>query len=236
MKVAVINGSPKLDKGNTSLILNPFLKGLESSGCEINNIEVVKRKISPCNGDFICCTKTPGKCFKNDDMSQILPILEDSDLWVISTPLYCDGVTAYTKIVLDRIVPLLSPLFELRDGHCRHPWRNKEKQKGNVILVSSCGHWELDNFDPIIQHIKAFSLNAGKKFAGSLLRPHASVLKQMRNDENAADIFDAAYKAGIEFCNTGDISGDLCNTVSRELVSQDIYINSANSFFEQLSL
>lgn len=232
MNVAIINGSPKLEKGNTALILNSFANGLKDSGCNINHINVVKHDINPCSGEFICCTKTPGKCFKQDDMETILPILADTDLWVISSPVYSDGVSAQTKVVLDRIVPLLSPLFRLVDGHCRHPWREPEKQEGKVVLVSSCGHWEMDNFDSMICHMKAFCRNAGKTYSGSLLRPHASVLKQNKNNRDYQDIFNIAYHSGHTFKENGSILQAHSNIVSRELITREEYMRTCNAYFE----
>lgn len=35
MKVPAINSSPKMDKGNTALILAPFLEGMREAGAEV---------------------------------------------------------------------------------------------------------------------------------------------------------------------------------------------------------
>jgi len=35
MRVIAINSSPNMDKGNTALILNPFLEGLKDAGAEV---------------------------------------------------------------------------------------------------------------------------------------------------------------------------------------------------------
>jgi len=52
MKVVAINGSPKMDKGTTALILTPFLEGLRGSGAEVELFCTKKLKIHPCQGDF----------------------------------------------------------------------------------------------------------------------------------------------------------------------------------------
>ena len=35
MKVLAINSSPKMDEGNTVMILNPFLEGMIGTGAEV---------------------------------------------------------------------------------------------------------------------------------------------------------------------------------------------------------
>ena len=35
MKAIAINGSPKMDGGNTALVLNPFLEGMKEAGAEV---------------------------------------------------------------------------------------------------------------------------------------------------------------------------------------------------------
>ncbi len=48
MKVIAINGSPKVDDGNTARILNPFLEGMEEAGAEVELFHTRKLKIKPC--------------------------------------------------------------------------------------------------------------------------------------------------------------------------------------------
>jgi len=45
MRVSAINGSPKMDKGNTALILSPLLKGMRDAGVEF--FYTKKLKINP---------------------------------------------------------------------------------------------------------------------------------------------------------------------------------------------
>jgi len=52
MKVLAINGSPMMGKGNTALILAPFLQGMEEAGAEIDLFYTKKLKINPCQGEF----------------------------------------------------------------------------------------------------------------------------------------------------------------------------------------
>lgn len=71
MKVLAINSSPRMDKGNTALILNPFLEGMKEAGAEVELFYTSKLKIHPCTSEFNCWIKTPGECLHNDDMKML---------------------------------------------------------------------------------------------------------------------------------------------------------------------
>jgi multimeric flavodoxin WrbA len=234
MKVMAINSSPKMDEGNTAVILTPFIEGMEEAGAEVEVLYTKKLKIKPCEGEFNCWLKTPGKCFQKDDMQWILPKLKESDILVLSTPLYVDGMSGPMKNFLDRIIPIAEPFIELRDGHCRHPHRGEHSYGHKMVLVSSCGFWEKDNFDALITHAEAICRNGNMQFAGALLRPHAGALKSMLEmDAGVEDVIDAARDAGRQIIRNGEISEETLNTVSRELVSCEDYLNFANDYFRE---
>ncbi len=80
MKVVAINSSPLMGKGNTALILDPFLEGMREAGAEVELLYTKKLDIKPCQGDFICWTKTPGECHQKDDMEWVRPKMAEADL------------------------------------------------------------------------------------------------------------------------------------------------------------
>ena len=228
MKVVVINGSPHMDKGNTALILKPFLEGVREAGTEVKIYYTKKLKINSCQGEYHCWYKTPGKCFQDDDMQKVLPEVSRANILIFATPVYVDGVTGPLKNFLDRLIPIGHPAIELREGHCRHPRREKV-QDGKLVLVSNCGFWELDNFDPMIMHMQAISKNLGYEFAGALLRPHGAALRGMMEQGVAVDdIFEAAKKAGRQLVQNGKMSKDTLKVISRELLAQQMYVDIAN--------
>jgi multimeric flavodoxin WrbA len=73
MKVLAINSSPKMGKGNTALILTPFLEGMSDAGAEVELFYTQKLNIKPCTGEYNCLLKTPGSCYQNDDMQMLYP-------------------------------------------------------------------------------------------------------------------------------------------------------------------
>ena len=233
IKVLAFNCSPKMDKGNTALILTPFLEGMREAGAQVELFYTRKLKINPCLGCFGCWIKTPGKCIQKDDMEMLLPKLREANISVFATPVYVDGVSGPMKNLMDRIIPLGLPFFELRDGHCRHPPREGMKQ-GKIVLVSNCGFWEMDNFDPLLVHMKAVCKNTGGEFAGALLRPHGPALRgMMERGLPVDDIFEAAKEAGCQLVRDGKMSPETLKIVSRELMPLETYVKVINRYWQK---
>jgi len=233
MKILAINSSPKMDKSNTALILNPFLEGMKEAGAEVELFYTRKLNINPCTGEFNCWLKTPGKCYQNDDMNILYPKIDAADVIVFATPVYVDGVTGPMKNLIDRMIPRLQPFFELCDGHCRHPVRGEPKDL-KFVLVSNCGLWEKDNFDPLLVFMQAFCKNASAEFAGALLRPHGEAMAEIQKmGAPIGDIFEAAKEAGRQLAKGQNMSKETLNIVSRELLPKEMYVQIVNQYFQQ---
>lgn len=86
MKVLAFNASPLMEKGNTALLMAPFLEGMREEGCEVELFYTCRLRVKPCLGDRACWTKTPGKCVQNDDVKMLLPKIQRADVIVFATP------------------------------------------------------------------------------------------------------------------------------------------------------
>ena len=108
MKILVINGSPKKEKSDTMHITRAFLDGMnEVAENEIKTIHAIDKHIEYCSGCFACMLGG-GDCIHHDDMRGILEEILDNDLLIWSYPLYCYGMPAPLKALLDRTLPLSS--------------------------------------------------------------------------------------------------------------------------------
>jgi len=233
MKVLAFNGSPLLDKGNTALILNPFLEGLKEEKVEAELFYTSKLKVNPCLGEKGCWTRTPGKCVQDDDVSMLLPKFRQADIIIFAAPVYVDGMPGPMKTVIDRLIPIMEQYFEVEENHCRHPPRQGHKQS-KVVLVSNCGFWEMDNFDLLVAHVKAICRNAHWDYAGALLRPHGPAFGYMlRKGYTVQDVLEAAKNAGKELVQTGKMSEETLRIVSRELLPLDMYVRITNEGFKK---
>jgi len=233
MKVIAFNGSPKMDKGNTALILEPFLDGLRDAGAEVELFYTKKLNINPCQGEFNCWLKTPGKCHQEDDMQMLHPKLRAADVWVMASPVYVWGVTGPLKNLMDRIIPLVEPFVYLRDGHCSHPLRSGSA-RAKMVLVSNCGFWEMDNFDPLLAQMLMMCKTIGYDFAGALLRPAGPLLAALLEmGAPVNDVLEAARQAGRQLVRDGAMLTDTLNTIRRELMPRDSYVELLNQTFRQ---
>lgn len=98
-------------------------------------------------------------------------------------------------------------------------------KSGKVVLVSSCGYWEMENFNLPIEQAKELGYHASREYAGALLRPHAFAFKSMIDSGNQADdVLEAARKTGRELIEHGKMSPKTLNDVSRELVPLESYV------------
>jgi multimeric flavodoxin WrbA len=234
VKVLAFNGSPKTDKGNTALLLGPFLDGMKAAGAGVELFYTSQLDINPCHGEFNCWLKTPGKCYQEDDMQMFHPKLRDADIFVFASPLYVWGVTGTLKNLMDRLIPLMQPSIELRDGHCSHPLRPGTKEV-KIALVSNCGFWEIDNFDPLLKQFEMLCKVEGFHFAGALLRPHGPALAPMMHmGAPVGDVFEAAKEAGRQLVENGEIAEETLKVVSRELLPRDVYLQIANQQFQRV--
>ena len=108
MKILVLNGSPKRDKSDTMHIAHAFLEGMkEAASQDMHIIHTIDQHIEYCTGCF-SCMRNGGTCVHDDDMREILEEILASNLLIWSFPLYCYGMPASLKALLDRTLPLSS--------------------------------------------------------------------------------------------------------------------------------
>ncbi|HDS30334.1 MAG TPA: flavodoxin family protein [Firmicutes bacterium] len=228
MKVVAFNSSPNRGKGNTQLILQPFIDGMKEAGAEVELFYVMDLNIKPCQGEYNCWFKTPGKCIHNDDMADILPKFHKSDILVFATPLYVDGMSGPMKNFFDRMIASGTPEIVIRDGRCRHEGVEGHRDR-KIVLVSNCGFWEIENFDPLVVHMKAIAENFNAEFSGALLRPHGAAMKPMMKMGFKMDgVFDACREAGKELIVSGRISDNLLREISKVIIPKEMYVAAAN--------
>ncbi len=233
LNVLAVNSSPHREKGGTGLMLAPFLDGMKHAGARVELRCLHGADIRPCRGCLACWFGTPGRCVQRDAMDRLLPMVARSDVLVLATPLYVDGMNGTMKTFLDRCLPLLDPFFVVRGRRCRHA-RVAGFRPGRVALVSACGFTEVANFRPLVAHVRAVAANMGRDYAGALLRPYAGSLDHLARAGVATDgVFAAAEAAGRELVRRGRVSPALERLVSRPLITRARYVRAINVSFRR---
>lgn len=242
MKVVVMHGSPKMDKGNTYSILSPFIDGMKNAGADVELIFTNQLSIEPCRGELHCMLKSPGNCIIKDDMQLIYSKLKSANMWVFSSPVYFGGFASSIRIILERLCPLIQPSFETYESVIGHPWR-ETVIVDKIALVASCGSLELFNFDALIAELKCICRKCGKygvlttKFAGALL------FQDARDLTVNADINDfhhrlrfAAMEAGKNLIKEGSITSDFQNINNGNItkLSAEMIVQKKNTFLKQI--
>ena len=93
-----ISGSPR--KMATEHILGEALKMLEEKGFQTELFTVRAKSLSPCRHCDYCLKNK--ECIVKDDMHKLYPLIREAEGYVIATPVYNGGMSAQTKIVIDR--------------------------------------------------------------------------------------------------------------------------------------
>lgn len=120
MKVLILNGSPTRD-GNTFALANAFKEGAESQGHEVTLLNVAHNKINGCMSCNYCHNQGGGKCVQKDDMQEIYPLLQETDMIVFASPIYYFTMSAQLEAVIQRFYAI------------NHP----QKAKYSALLLSS---------------------------------------------------------------------------------------------------
>jgi len=234
MKVLALNGSPRTSQGATDLITRSFLKGAEEAGAEVETIYLARKKIRYCTGCMNCWFVHPGDCIQDDDMAEILEKLTAADMQVYASPVYTDGFTGQMKTMLDRSIPIGTPFIVKKDGHARHPGsaKYKRKSRAKMLLISTCGFGERDNFDPIIMHTRALARNLGYEYLGALVRPMGPALQMLvgLEPERAAPILEAFRRGGYEAVADNVIRPEVQEAAAQPIMSPEEFMGMVNRF------
>ena len=232
MKIIVIHAAPRMETGNTQVILNPFLVGLRQEGARVDIAFLGKKDIKRCIGCFTCYAATPGKCVHDDDMPSLQERVRDADAMVLATPVYLDGMTSLAKTFLDRMVVFLDPHFTTDDVGVIHPLRWKFPK--SIFLVSVCGYPGLHNFDPLLMHVRNVARNFHSEFAGALLRPAIfSILLAKKYPERVNRVIDAVRESGVQLAKSGTVSEQTLRIAAEDICPPEELVTMANAYWDR---
>jgi multimeric flavodoxin WrbA len=221
MKVIALNGSARGKKGVTWRLLDSLLKGLSEGGATVREFQLKEMNISPCRACLTCMHKTPGQCAQQDDMDQLYPLLRQSDLFVMGTPVYTDNMSAQMKTVMDRCICGMDPFLRLDPANrVRHPYHWTMPSK--FFLISTSGFPETESFLPLIMTFRAQAANFGCESIGEICVP-GSIALQMA-PQLLEPYLDKIQQAGKTLALHGKVEPTLLEEMSRPIVTREQYL------------
>jgi len=99
LRMLGIVGSPRRG-GNTDILIGEILRGANESGAITEKVFLPELQIGACRACQSCWNT--GRCFQKDDMPALLEKMEQSNVWVLGSPVYWSSVSAQFKLFLDR--------------------------------------------------------------------------------------------------------------------------------------
>ena len=224
MRILVLNGSPKRERSDTMHMTRAFLEGMnETAPQEVHTIHVIDSDIEYCAGCF-ACMRNGGTCVHNDDMRPILDEILKSELLIWSFPLYCYGMPAPLKALLDRTLPLSSMAMQKVGERYEHVGR-ADFGHLRYLMICGCGFPNSrHNFEPAVAQFKLC-------FPGN----HTIITvpeSPMFNAPEAAIVTEPRLtlvkQAGAQYAKTGEIGAALLAEISSPMIPEDQYAEIVN--------
>lgn len=149
MKVLAIAGSPRRH-GNSETLLDWVLDSMRGEGVEIEKIPIVEADVNPCRGCNAC--ERLNRCVQRDGMDVLHDKLVEADCVILSAPIFCMGINAQAKALIDR-----AQVFRSRKYVLKLPVVPEERKGKRIgLFLSTAGQkWE-NVFDGAIPSVRCF--------------------------------------------------------------------------------
>ena len=225
MKILVLNGSPKKEKSDTMCITRAFLEGMQEAGeQQVHVLHAVSQHVEYCTGCF-ACMHNGGSCIHEDDMRGILEEILDSDLLILSFPLYCYGMPAPLKAIIDRTLPLSSMAMQKVGDRYEHVGQ-ADFSRLRYLMICGCGFPNSrHNFEPAVVQFR-------------LLFPQEHTIltvpeSPMFNVPEAAIVtkprLELVRQAGRQYAESGEIEASLLAQITSPMIPEEQYAAIVNA-------
>ena len=225
MKIMVFNGSPKKEKSDVLHITRAFLEGMNETGeHEINIVNAVDKHIEYCKGCF-SCMHNGGTCVYDDDMRAILDGMLESDVLLFSYPLYCYGMPAPLKAIIDRILPLSSMAMQ-KVGDRYHHVGQADFSHLRYVMICGCGFPNSrHNFEAAVMQFKLMFPNGHT----IITVPESPMFNAPEAVSVTAPRLEKVWAAGKQYAEKGGIDEALMAEICSPMIPEEIYAKIVNS-------
>lgn len=98
-KLLIANGSPRV-KGLDVALANMISENVKKFGYETEVANVSRMRINGCRACMSC--KAMGRCIQEDDMVRMYDKIRNSDMLILTSPIYLGAETGQMKCFIDR--------------------------------------------------------------------------------------------------------------------------------------
>lgn len=179
-KIVAFIGSPR-KTGNTAALVLEAIRGAAAAGAEVKVHQLNEMNIRPCQGCFYC--RKEEACSIKDDMTAVYHEIKEADAVIIGSPVYMFQVTAQTKILFDRMFPLMDARFCPRFGIKK------------LMMIYAQGNPDAAAFKTAFNTNEAVLRVMGLQLEGTIVCANANNSKTAAEDEKMmARAFEAGQK------------------------------------------
>ena len=224
MKILVLNGSPKGDASDTMHITRAFLQGMaDAAPQEVRILHVIDQHIEYCTGCF-ACMRNGGTCRHHDDMKGILETILDSDLLILSFPLYCYGMPAPLKALMDRTLPLSSMAMTRVNGRYQHVGQ-ADFSRLRYLMICGCGFPNSRrNFEPAVRQFELLFPHGHT----ILTVPESPMFSAPEAEAVTAPRLALVEAAGRQYAQTGTVGAALLEEIGSPMIPEETYAKIVN--------
>jgi multimeric flavodoxin WrbA len=190
MKVLCVHGSPRIN-GNSAAIANRFCKTAEGLGAEVRSFTLNDLNFRGCQGCMSCKTKLD-RCAVEDDLTQVLEAVRETDILVLASPVYFWDVSAQMKSFLDRTFSFFVPDF------ITNPVKSRLEPGKKLVFILAQNNPDRNSFNDIFPKFDYFFRAQG--FADTRLI-RAFGVGGPGEVESHTDVMELAEKTAKEMCS-----------------------------------
>jgi multimeric flavodoxin WrbA len=166
-----------------------------------------------------------GSCIHNDDMKAILEEILNSDLLLFSFPLYCYGMPASLKALMERTLPLSNMAMQKIGDRYEHVGQ-ADYSHLKYLMICGCGFPNSrQNFEPAVMQFKLC-------FPGDhtiLTVPESPMFNVPEATVVTVPRLTLVKQAGRQYAEKGEIEGSLLEEVASPMIPEDQYAAIVNS-------
>ncbi|MDM8522535.1 flavodoxin family protein [Desulfococcaceae bacterium HSG8] len=182
MNIVCVYGSPR-PKGNSATIANRFIESATESGANVKKFELNKLDYRGCQGCMTCKGKT-GKCLLDDDMTEVIEAVRETDILVIATPVYYSYIPGPLKTFIDRTWAFVKP------DYMTNPVPTRLEPGKKMVFIQTQGAEDENIHKDVYQKIEKFFELYGFKDIRTILACGVNAPGEVKRLEDVMELAD----------------------------------------------